>query len=315
MRVNSLIRHLTTLTICLCALLSLSCGDDPVGSGTGSWSLEPSGTAEQLNDVWGASSDDVFAVGNHGVILHYNGSSWTAMECPVAGSLRALWGRSGRDVYAVGNSGTILHYNGVAWRQMENPETPEQFNAITGWGAGDVFAGGDDGLMQRLRNGEWETISRSGGDIWGLWGGELWPHRAIRAAFVTVVAAGVGVKHFDGTSWNSLGYARTGILQDVWGPKWDNLWAVGPGGAIVHYDGFGLNRQSAPVDRILRSIWGTAHDDILAVGASGAIVHFDGNSWSRDNTGVEKNLWGVWCHRDGHAFAVGYDGTILHRRP
>jgi hypothetical protein len=33
-----------------------------------------------LNDVWGSSGTDVFAVGTCGTILHYDGQSWTVMN-------------------------------------------------------------------------------------------------------------------------------------------------------------------------------------------------------------------------------------------
>ena len=34
----------------------------------------------QLDGVWGSSATDVFAVGDSGTILHYNGSAWSAMS-------------------------------------------------------------------------------------------------------------------------------------------------------------------------------------------------------------------------------------------
>ena len=35
-----------------------------------------SGIQTGLNGIWGDSSNDVFAVGNGGVILHYDGTKW-----------------------------------------------------------------------------------------------------------------------------------------------------------------------------------------------------------------------------------------------
>ncbi len=39
-----------------------------------------SGTSNLLADVGGTSSSDVFAVGNYGTIVHYNGSAWSGMS-------------------------------------------------------------------------------------------------------------------------------------------------------------------------------------------------------------------------------------------
>jgi len=76
-----------------------------------------SGTTARLNGIWGSSSSDVFAVGMdldswNGVILHYDGSTWSAMTSGSSSLLHGIWGSSDSDVFAVGLLGTILHY---AW--------------------------------------------------------------------------------------------------------------------------------------------------------------------------------------------------------
>ena len=40
----------------------------------------PSGTEEYLLSVWGASENDVFAVGDNSVILHFDGKQWAPMQ-------------------------------------------------------------------------------------------------------------------------------------------------------------------------------------------------------------------------------------------
>jgi hypothetical protein len=39
-----------------------------------------SGTSNSVECVWGSSGSDVFAVGDKGTILHYDGSAWSAMD-------------------------------------------------------------------------------------------------------------------------------------------------------------------------------------------------------------------------------------------
>jgi hypothetical protein len=62
--------------------------------------------------VWGSSGSDVFAVGNYGTIVHYDGATCTAMSSGTSVWLSGVWGSSGSDVFAVGEGGTILHYDG-----------------------------------------------------------------------------------------------------------------------------------------------------------------------------------------------------------
>ncbi len=60
-----------------------------------------------LHEVWGSSSSDVFAVGEDGVVLHYDGATWTESR-PGDQTLLGVWGASPFEVFAVGNRGLIL---------------------------------------------------------------------------------------------------------------------------------------------------------------------------------------------------------------
>ena len=72
-----------------------------MGTGfTAEWSAMISGTTNNLNGVWGSSGSDVFAVGNGGNILHYDGTTWSRMESPRIISMAC--GGIGEDVFAVG---------------------------------------------------------------------------------------------------------------------------------------------------------------------------------------------------------------------
>ena len=65
-------------------------------------------SAAVLNEIWGTSPSDVFAVGEDGVILHFDGTAWT-VTTPTRQPLIGVWGSSPGDVFAVGTGGTILH--------------------------------------------------------------------------------------------------------------------------------------------------------------------------------------------------------------
>lgn len=108
------------------------------------WSEMEGSLSGDLMDVWGSSSSDVFTVGynnndydydpetNNGIILHYDGDSWSEMEDSTTSPLYGIWGSSAYDVFAVGydnyynddsetyvtDVGTILHYDGSSWDRM-----------------------------------------------------------------------------------------------------------------------------------------------------------------------------------------------------
>ena len=80
------------------------------------WSRVPDiPTWQTLNAVWGNGPHDIFAIGDFGTILHYDGTQWALQYSGTTQDLQGLWGRNGSDVYAVGFGGTILHYDGVSW--------------------------------------------------------------------------------------------------------------------------------------------------------------------------------------------------------
>ena len=62
--------------------------------------------------MWGSSASDVFAVGQNGTILHYDGSSWSSMSSGTSNELLGVWGSSASDAFAVGSWSTILDYSG-----------------------------------------------------------------------------------------------------------------------------------------------------------------------------------------------------------
>ena len=94
-----------------------------------------------LLGIWGKSSTDVYAVGHDGTIAHYDGTGWSAMTSGTSENLMAVWGTSSSDVYAVGVEGTILHYDGASWSTMTSG-TSEHFMAVWGTSSSDVYAVG-----------------------------------------------------------------------------------------------------------------------------------------------------------------------------
>ena len=96
--------------------------------------------------VWGSSASDVFAVGGGGVILHYNGSTWTQMSSNTGEPLFGVWGSSASDVFTAGSGGIILRYNGSTWTDVASSNT----NTLRGvWrcSSADTFAVGVAGTI------------------------------------------------------------------------------------------------------------------------------------------------------------------------
>ncbi len=55
--------------------------------------MNPLPQGNDLHGVWGSGPDDVFAVGDLGTILHYDGHDWDMMPSGTDANLYAVWGR------------------------------------------------------------------------------------------------------------------------------------------------------------------------------------------------------------------------------
>lgn len=96
------------------------------------WSRVPGiPTWQTLNAVWGSGPNDIFAIGDFGTILHYDGAQWVMQYSGTAEDLQGLWGRNDSDVYAVGFGSTILHYDGVGWTS-ESSGVAEDLLSVAG---------------------------------------------------------------------------------------------------------------------------------------------------------------------------------------
>ena len=103
--------------------------------------------AGRLNDVW-FDGTTFFAVGNGGWIgVSSGGATFTVMNSGTFQAINGIWGSGPNDVWAVGNGGTVLHYDGNAqnqWTAVTSPVLPaaENFQDVTGVGTQQVIVVG-----------------------------------------------------------------------------------------------------------------------------------------------------------------------------
>lgn len=67
--------------------------------------------------VWGSGPRDVWVVGQSGVVLHYDGATWTEQLVGVSDDLIAVWGTGPEHVVMVGgrSNGVIVTWDGAAF--------------------------------------------------------------------------------------------------------------------------------------------------------------------------------------------------------
>ena len=107
----------------------------------------------RLNGLWGFDGNDVWAVGDQGVLRHWNGQGWSVIASPVLGDLHGAWGARPDDVWAVGDDGTVIHWDGAGWTVIDVPFSADQrprLRAVTGAGD-DVWIAGEGVLLRATR--------------------------------------------------------------------------------------------------------------------------------------------------------------------
>ena len=80
-------------------------------------------------------------------MIHYNGATWAAMATPPGTNrLEGIGGTGKGDIYAVGEGGTIIRFNGTTWTTVASGTTTT-LNEVWGSSASDVFVIGQNGTI------------------------------------------------------------------------------------------------------------------------------------------------------------------------
>jgi hypothetical protein len=219
----------------------------------------PTPQGETLRAVWSATPNDVWGVGDGGVVLHYDGKNFRAEHVDAHTDLLAIHGSAANDVWAVGKGGLVLHYDGSAWSKNDLSSVID----ASGAGRGVLY-----GVFAAAPNAVWAV-----------------GHTGVNALII----------HYDGEKWSSqpLMAATPQVLRAIWGFSADKLWAVGDGGVIRVYDGTQWIADKSPTGGALNAIHGLAAHDVWAVGAGGTAVHWNGTTWTNANMGLSGALFSL----------------------
>ena len=72
-----------------------------------------------LHSISGVSSRYIWAVGDRGTILHYDGKSWRSVASGTTHNLHGVYCLGQHDAWAVGDEGTALRYDGEHWNKID----------------------------------------------------------------------------------------------------------------------------------------------------------------------------------------------------
>jgi hypothetical protein len=256
--------------------------------------------------VWGSANTDVFAVGWHGSIAHFDGQRWVPMASGVVGDLLAVWGRAAGDVVAAGRD-RVVRYEGNSWWPVG--VAPEGL----WWGvwiapSDDIVVAGTAGVWE-YDGSEWKDLGAPEATYTGIWGTE--------ANLFAVGTEGAIVRRRSSGSWETLDSGTTADLHAVWGASASDIFAVGAGGIILRYDGSGWTAVPSGTTVNLVAVHGRSATEVYAAGGN-TVLRFDGTSWAPSAAPPPKaSLRGVWAGASEALFGAGYGvnggGALLSR--
>ena len=264
------------------------------------WQSLNSGTQNHLYSVWGRSSDDIYAVGRNGQIIHFDGSNWKNMESNTQSDLKAIWGDANQ-LYTAGDDGTILSYENNNWIRVNTSFT----TSLTGiWGAdGHVFAAGLYGVFLEKGNNNWieRTLSNTSDKPVFLGGNDQSIYMISQSEIYTYTLG----------DWIPVSISTTQVMTDIRGNDKDQWVFVGENGSILANTGSGWQTATSNTQQNLNAV-STSDNIFYAVGNSGTILRTDNpDTWIVMNSQSTVHLHDVWVESKNNAFAVGDNGTIL----
>jgi photosystem II stability/assembly factor-like uncharacterized protein len=148
--------------------------------------------------VWGSGASDVFACGQGGTIVRWDGSAWKAQSTGLAPfqPLFTVAGRANNEVYAVGGvgGGIALRYDGSTWTPLGDAAVMDtiSFGGVAVALDGTLSLVGANGTMLRGKPGafvddsgavtrtELHSTAFSGKTIWAVGGNWIAPPPSVR---------------------------------------------------------------------------------------------------------------------------------------
>ena len=120
-----------------------------------SWERLASGTRSAIYGLWGTDADHLLAVGDFGMIQRWNGKRFDEFYAGTEHFLFGVWGRALNDIHIVGLSGTIGHFDGRRWT-LTPARARSDLLAVSGNTTEVVAVGAAGAVMERV-DGRWNT--------------------------------------------------------------------------------------------------------------------------------------------------------------
>ncbi|MFO0579846.1 MAG: hypothetical protein U1A78_38220 [Polyangia bacterium] len=226
-----------------------------------------------LRRVAGRNAVDVWAVGDRGTIVRWNGSYWTSPRRPFeVSALNSVWAEAvpGTSLMAVGEQGVTRALSQEVWACSQSAGT-SALRDVWGTAFSDIWAVGDKGTLAHWDGSKWTLVTSPAGPTIGL--NAVLGRDAKDAWAVGEMGT---VLRYDGTTWSRVPVPITGTLNGLWQDLGGDVWAVGDNGVslLLTSRSGSVMAEVKPTGTTVRlhGIWGAGPNEIWAAGAFGTIL-------------------------------------------
>ncbi|MBL7057969.1 hypothetical protein ISS03_01410 [Patescibacteria group bacterium] len=259
---------------------------------------------EDINSISAVNQNDIWAIGDGGKVLHYDGAIWEEHSDMGVSDIYDIDMVDLNEGWAVGANAKFYHYDGVSWSIVpgfgnDSIYSVEMISANEGW------VTGQSSKIFKYDGVSWTEFDDLGNvriyDIDIVDSSNIW------------AAADMGrIYHYDGVSWS--------LFLDTGNTSWykvdfidaSNGWMTGGGGKILYFDGVSW---SEAIDTGNTDWYGLHMFDLnngIAVGSGGQIQIWDGLFWTSVASPVSSILRGVVMNSNLDIWVVGDNGVIMN---
>lgn len=91
------------------------------------WSAARPGSIGSFNAIHGSADDDIFVVGDGGVVVHGDGKTWEEQKSGVDKTLKAVFSPAKGEAWAAGDDATVIHTTdgGKTWSKVAGGQSGE----------------------------------------------------------------------------------------------------------------------------------------------------------------------------------------------
>lgn len=257
-------------------------------------------TESALLDIEIIDENNVWIVGEYGVIYHWDGTDWMLVQDTLTTkNIHAVSFADENTGMAVGEDGLILLHDGTEWSFSPDTLTELDLNSVHMLDPANAWiAGSDTALFQ------WD------GTDWLYWNDSIdgGLNKICFADANNGWAVGPGglIQYFDGTEWTDQSGITSEELHDVVFLTPTSGYACGNSGTILNYNATEWVEMESNTDDDLFVIAFPDAMNGFALGEEENSVEFDGVHWNPISIGQEANFYALAFLNTSFGFAAGY---------